>query len=328
MKNKTKLQVGMSGQYTVNVVDSATGKIRYTASDHNMIVDNAFNTILNSAGGSLRSNTTSRLFNGLSLYCYVGANSAATTANMTEFSTSPIASVTVDTGNAASVNSNPSTDITDIYAQRYFKFNPGSIVDETINEIGIGNVSTGADYLHARIVLGTPIFVTATDELQVTWKITYNFPITAGFATWSGTVLNSQPAGDTDIDWILTMSSTQVTTFLSAALSDTIFTTSSVTPDMILGDSNSASTGTGGRLGTQLYSGNGVTSAKVANYNPATFTRDISVLFEHDAPEAVNIGEYLIHNNPGVGRVTFNPLISKPATYRLALSYSITLSRV
>jgi len=329
---KTNLNIKMSGQYKLEVVDTQTGLLRYSLENKNMIVDNAFTTILNTFDGRLRNSANNRLFNNGIVYAMVGANSDPTTETMTEFSSAPIAFVAASTNSAESFND--SDDAETFYAQRFFKFSPGSFSDFSIvRELGLGLFPTqGQNYLFARVVLNNDISIMSTDELRITWRINYIFPTNRVF---SGTIVDGQSDNETDIEWKLFMSNNQVTNFLLSQLGNEtttqgMFSNSTSSPFILLGDSNTDSTLTTDNLiGTQVYSG--LTINELKNHTVALSSRSIEIVFEHDAPSNVTIGEMIVRPSnfaSNLFRITFTPQLIKPEFFRLKLTYSLSLGRV
>lgn len=341
MKKNNELEIpmniGMRGEYELEVVDTLTGLTKYTKSNKNMILDNAFRQIINSLNanfnyGCLASGNISGLFNNSAdVACHIGTGGGETLSTMTQLENRVTSRTTTATGSLNSFLEKP------YYARRRFIFGAGAFVN-TLREIGIGNNNTSGAYLHTRITIEPELEVLATDELRVTWTIFYELPENN---TWSGTIVNGQRTGG-DINWALTISDVQVPTFFQNRLgngnndSGPFGNWGTSGPAFRFGANNAPTESTDWNIkGSSLFSGsisNAFKEHEVVDEYP--FSRAIEVGFEHNNPNNVQIAEMVVFGRTTYNaansffRITFDPVLDKAEFFRLFLKYRLTLSRV
>lgn len=336
MKN-IPIKIGIKGEYDIEIIDSQTNNKKFELKNQkNMILDNAFQYIINTRNSVICGDAGNRrLFrNNQDLYVHCGSGSAATTANMTHLQ-NRIASRAQSTGGSSfnSISEPP------FHTQRYFVFQPGSYVG-TLRELGLGYTSNSNEIV-TRSVLPADVEILATDELRITWRVFYNFPTGN---VWQGTIVNGQSDGVTDINWKIFVNYAQVTNLLNLELSNNnldagIFSNGTQGPFVVFSSSNADSdvendapetlkgSQLHSRVAPQTFREHGVELDVIGE----TWSREIKIGFEHDAPNNIQFGEIVVwsqnFSNRAIFRATFDPPINKAEFFRMFITYELTLTR-
>lgn len=237
--------------------------------------------------------------------CKIGTSSQAAERTDTGIVGTTLATVNATTNTLASQGTYPMT------RTIYFVFAAG-VGTGTIAEMVIG-VTTMA----ARQVISPVIEKTVLHELRVTWTITLG----RGAASWSGTIVDGQRDGTTDINWVATINNNQIYRWASVPTAYSWTTgiyvrtgNSNVASDLV-NDAEIA------LKGTQLFFGLPSLST-VDSYTNNTYYRDVTLGFEIGQTNGA-ISEMVLAPGSSYGllRITFDPALDKVNTYRLYLKF-------
>jgi len=333
------INLGVSGEFAVEVFDVVTQKVRSKQVKKNMLMTGFLNSLFTDATMRLYGSNASYIatwpnngnvdsmspFANATMTCLVGSGTTAPTRANTNLQTQ-LASVTPNN------YSSTTSALTDepIWFTRYFVFPAGTFTG-TVAEVGVKHNTI----LVARQLLDTPLVITVNDELRITWK----FNIYFGTQIYTGTIAAGQRDGVTNINWVTTINNNQKLSFISQRAAAWMWSASQAIPCR-LGTSNAASnltTDTNSAIkGTAVFTASPPIALKtVAAYTSGNFYRDVTIGFEHNSPNNVSIGEMVVSGGEasfGVPtyswRTTFTPALDKATEFRVFVKFRVSITPI
>ena len=237
------------------------------------------------------------------------------------------------------------------FVERQFVFYAGNGTG-SVNEVGVW---PGEGDMAARVILPETIEKLETDILEVFYKIEFDIPQ----RHYSGTIVNGQIDGTTDINWDLYITDDMIYNcwikthlgYYGSGSGGSVYTCHNALGSLfdlfrsvedkysvIIGDSNAPSdiendsgSGTGHLKGAELFNGEFV-FIEPDPYVEGSYQRTGRVGFEEDIAN-VEVAEMLIFasltdkGSPAF-RITFDPALNNQELYRLYLDFTVSLGTI
>lgn len=200
LNNPVKVGQKVDGVATLRVIDAASGKLKREQVEKNMFLGRWYDRNLQVVSQPLHTIafSTGDLFPFGVRTCIIGTGTSPVQLSDTGIE-NEVATTTTRATSSNSGAGNP------IWQRLVWSFAQGAYVG-TVTEISMDADSTtfGNHGTFTRLLLETPIALTASDILEVDYKFSITFN-----QTQSGTFAAGQRDGATDVNWVLTISDDQ-----------------------------------------------------------------------------------------------------------------------